>query len=368
MNLLILSSHGILEYDDLRLFTGLGYDVFMPGGYSRPDQPGETLRPAAPNAPYHPELVALCDEQRAKHEGQPTDFGIVDWAKADLHPDLVEWADVIMVNCFPYTWIAGQWDAIREKRVIWRTIGQSSPRLEHEMRPLTSEGLQIVRYSPAEKRAYERVGHFAGEDAMIRFAKDPADYGPWIGDDIVVGNVTQNLDIRGDHCGLEFWNAATNGLPVKLAGTGSERMGGIGELSWDGLRDYLRHIRAFLYMGTQPASYTLSLMEAMLAGVPVVSIGPEGMWMADLFEGHEIAENWALEPQTAKAELRNYLVSPEAAARDSAAMRRKGVELFGIDAIGRQWLRFLGNPVKVTAGHTTSAWPLTATITSGWAG
>src|SRR5439155_1356608 len=86
VKLVVLSSHGILEYDDLRLFSGLGYDVFMPGGYSDPSHPGETLRPAL-DVPGHPELVALCHEQRVKHEGQPTDFGVVDWAKADLHPD-----------------------------------------------------------------------------------------------------------------------------------------------------------------------------------------------------------------------------------------------------------------------------------------
>jgi hypothetical protein len=57
------------------------------------------------------------------------------------------------------------------------------------------------------------------------------------------------------------------------------------------MRDYLRRIRAYLYTGTQPASYTLGLIEAMMTGVPVVSIGPDHMtWQRDLFEGHEIAK------------------------------------------------------------------------------
>jgi hypothetical protein len=56
------------------------------------------------------------------------------------------------------------------------------------------------------------------------------------------------------------------------------------------MRDYLRRIRAYLYTGTQPASYTLGLIEAMMTGVPVVSIGPDHMtWQRDLFEGHELA-------------------------------------------------------------------------------
>ena len=346
MNLLILGSHGILEYDELRLFSDLGYDVFMPGGYSKPSEPGETLRPALPNAPYFPDLAALCHEQRVKHVGQPTDFGVVDWAKADLHPDLIEWADVIMVNCFPDTWIGNQWERIRHKRVIWRTIGQSSPRVEHFMRQFAQQGMEIVRYSPAERRAFEPIGVFAGEDAVIRFSKYPADYGPWIGDNAVVGNVTQNLDLRGDHCGLDFWTEATKGLPVQLAGTGSERLGGIGELSYPAMLDYLSHLRAYLYMGTQPASYTLGLMEAMLAAVPVVSIGPRDMWMPDLFEGHEIAGDWFDDPVKARTELSVYLNDRACAWADSEHSRDFAVELFSVENVGPQWLRFLGSPAR----------------------
>ncbi len=345
MNLLVLSSHSILEYDDLRLFSRLGYDVFMPGGYSDPSHPADSNRPAVPEAPHHPELDALCHEQRERHAAVPAGPGIIDWAKADLHPDLVDWADTIIVNCFPVEWIGPQWDRIREKRVIWRTIGQSSPWTEHEMSGY--EGLQVVRYSPAEKRAFSRTGAFAGEDAMIRFAKDPADYGPWIGDERVVGNVTQNLDTRGDHCGLSFWNEATAGLPVKLAGLGSERMGGTGRLSFEGITDYLRHIRVYLYMGTQPASYTLALMEALLTGTPTVSIGPADMWLPALFEGHELAPWMVDTAATAREVLPYFLTKPQdMAERESAVIREQAAATFGYDAIGPQWLDFLGAPVR----------------------
>lgn len=347
MNLLILSSHAILEYDDLRLFSDLGYDVFMPGAYSNPSEPGEnSIRPALPDAPYHPELNALCDEQRMKHGPEGLEMGIVDWAKADVHPDIVDWADVIMVNCFPDTWIGYQWEQIKHKRVIWRTIGQSNPHLEHEMRQY--KGLEIVRYSPAEKRAFEPLGVFAGEDAMIRFCKYPSDFGPWIGDNPVVGNVTQNLDVRGDHCGLDFWQQATEGLPVRLAGLGSERMGGLGLLSYQGMLDYLAHLRVYLYMGTQPASYTLGLMEAMLAGCPVVSIGPGDMWMPALFEGHELVDHGWDNPANAKADVEDHLSDLDYATRRSIAIRRRANTLFSPDVIGPQWLTYLGSPSRMT--------------------
>lgn len=347
MKLLLLSSHSILEYDDVRLFDHLGIEVFCPGGYSDPAHPGETLRPGLPDVPYHADLAALCHAQRVKHEGQEAGVGIIDWAKADLHPELIDWADVIMVNCFPAEWIGGQWERLRHKRVIWRTIGQSNPWLEHEMAQYRAQGLEVVRYSPAERRAFEQIpGGWAGEDAVIRFAKFPGDFAPWIGDDQNVGNITQNLDQRGDHCGLPFWQAATKGLPTKLAGLGSERLGGIGTLAYPAMLDYLRHLRVFLYMGTEPASYTLALMEVMLAGTPIVSVGPGGKWLPPLFEAHELVGRGFDDPLLAKGELAWLLGDDASAAAASAEMRARGVALFGAETIGAQWASYLGVPVR----------------------
>lgn len=341
MNILLLTAHDIAEYDDLRMLTDLGYDVFSIGSYSDPAVGGaRALRPTLPDAPYHPDLEALCVIQREAHAGQPTDNGIVDWAKADIHSDIIEWADVIIVHHFLDAWVIAQWQRLRHKRVIWRTCGQSNPLLEHEMRPLRAAGLQIVRYSPAEERGFG--DGFAGQDALIRFGKYPDDYGPWVGDALYVGNVTQNMDTRGEHCGYDQWLAGTDGLPIRPAGTGSERYGGHGELSYESMLDYLRHCRTYLYTGTQPASFTLGLTEAMMTGVPVVSIGPAGMWMPDLFEGHELTRIWSDDPAEVKRLLTMFLTDDDLAAVASAAMRERALELFDIAHVGPAWQRFLG--------------------------
>ena len=52
MNLLLLLAHSIAEYDDVRMFSDLGYDVFSIGAYTNPANPGDNLRPALPGAPY----------------------------------------------------------------------------------------------------------------------------------------------------------------------------------------------------------------------------------------------------------------------------------------------------------------------------
>jgi hypothetical protein len=305
VNILLLASHAVAEYDDLRMFTDLGYDCFAPGGYEVPSRSGEGIRPALPDAPHHPDFVEMCN-----------------------------------VHHFPERWIGAQWERIKGKRVIWRTCGQSNPDLEAYLSGFHPH-LQIVRYSPAERRYFEPRGKFAGQDALIRFGKYPSDYGPWDGSDVRVGNLTQDLIERGDACGLGFWLETTGGLPTLPAGKGSEAMGGLGVLSYEAMLDYLRSIRTYLYTGTRPASYTLGLIEAMLSGVPVVSIGARewgaGWGGEQLFEGEDIV---GVTPDATVA-LRTLLADRDIAAELGEKQRQDAIGLFGIDTIGAQWRAFL---------------------------
>ena len=343
MNILLLASHAVAEYDDLRMFSDLGYDVFAPGGYETPSRSGEGIRPALPDAPHHPELVAKLHETRDSFRSPPGPK--IDWAKAHLHGDIIDWADAIIVHHFPEQWIAGQWNRIGHKRVIWRTCGQSNPDLEDYLASFRPK-LQVVRYSPAERRYFEGIGHWAGQDALIRFGKYPDDYGPWDGGNVVVGNVTQHMKQRGDSTGYGAWLAATDGLAASPAGEGSEEMpGGLGKLDYYDMLDYLSGLRAYLYTGTTPASYTLGLIEAMLSGVPTLSIGTRD-WHgpADLFEGPEITQFWADGPEAAQISLRSLLEDRDRAEYVGRMARARAVHLFDVAKIGQQWVEFLGAP------------------------
>jgi hypothetical protein len=344
VNILLLASHAVAEYDDLRMFADLGYDVFVPGGYERPAQPTEPIRPALPNAPDHPDLAAACHAKRHEHAvaGDDTSWAI-DWAKADIPDDVLDWADTIIIHHFPERWIAGQWDRIKHKRVIWRTCGQSVPEVEEYMRVFTQKGLAVVRYSPMERLGFGQWGSFAGQDAVIRFGKYPDDWYGWTGERLVVGNVTQDLEKRGEAVGYHHWQRLTAGLPAQPAGAGSEEIGGLGPLSYDGLRAYLRSIRVYLYTGTVPASYTLALIEAMMTGTPVVCIsrfdfGPA----APLFEAPSLVTILG-DP---RAQLEDFLRNPEWAAVVSGHTRTAAIREFGIVRIGQQWREFLGSPSR----------------------
>ena len=360
MNILLLASHAVAEFDDLRMFTDLGFDCFAPGGYEVPSRSGEGIRPPLPDAPHHPELVDAINRVRAER-GEPGPA--IDWGKAALTDEVIDWADAIIVHHFPVQWIGGQWGRIKHKRVIWRTCGQSDPSTEAFMTQFTGShgglnpngGLQIVRYSPKEEYAFSRVNAatygittgWAGQDAVIRFGKYPTDYGPYIGDWEVIGNITQDMVERGDSVGLGFWNRFTTDwtgeLPTKPAGKGSEGLrGGIGQLSYPDMLDYLRHIRVYLYLGTKPASYTLGLIEAMLSGVPVVPVGlaATGLhdtWLADISEAKEICGVGEI----AYPDPGRYLNSLDLARAHGEAMRQRAIDLFDVATVGEQWREFL---------------------------
>jgi glycosyltransferase involved in cell wall biosynthesis len=167
-----------------------------------------------------------------------------------------------------------------------------------------------------------------------------------VGELAVVGNVTQDLARRGDACGLPFWEAATADLPTMPAGPGSDVLrGGVGALTYDGMRDYLRSVGAYLYTGTRPASYTLGLIEAAMTGVPVVAMGPGNFYPPELYEAHEIVPLSAERPEDAAKVLADLLADRPLAEAVSEQQRSLAVAMFGLDRAMGDWADFLGVPL-----------------------
>lgn len=351
-----MGSHAILDHDELKLLTSLGHDVFSLTGYITPSDPHEKKRGPVPEAKDHPELKAHVDALNT-----PDNLGA---AKERLPDAILDWAEVIICAAYEWKWLAPQWSRLRDKRVVWRTIGQSLEPNERLMAPLFEQGLEIVRYSPKERS----IPGFAGETTVIRFAKDPAEWQGWTGDwaaletpqGIVVGpdrgpehplvrrgvpfvtNFTQHLAQRGAATNYTFWQEAASGLPAVPAGPGSEAIDGLGTLAYEQMQAVLRGARCYLYTGTQPASYTLGLIEALMTGTPTVSIGPAWMEHPDLFEGHELAGMWTNEPARANIMLRDLLSSEALSRAVSKAQRAKAIDLFGIEGRMAEWSAFLG--------------------------
>lgn len=357
MNVVQALSHSIEAHDMLRLYARIGVNAFDIGGFIDPRSPHDDKRPAVPEMPFFPDLKAAVDA-----------IGSDDNLRAAQEhiPDAVlDWADVLVFHHYldrlyrDFDRIEAWMRAKSHRRVIVRTVGQSVAGNEADLAVAHRRGVEIVRYSPNEAS----IPNYAGADALIRFAKDPVDWSGWTGSEGYVGNVTQELRNRDPYTNYGFWRDATNGLPAVPAGPGSEAINGMGSLSYDAMREYLRGCRAYLYTGTQPASYTLGLIEAMMTGVPVVSITPQFMrifpYGPEMFEGAEIA-GWssALDghPRSdsqvianTQTMLRDLLADDDVARNASQRVRERAIELFSIDTVAPQWAAYLDVPLAVAA-------------------
>ncbi|HUV42303.1 MAG TPA: hypothetical protein VMY36_00085 [Patescibacteria group bacterium] len=331
MKLLYLSCHSVLEYDEVKLFTELGIDVFSHGAYTNPLKPGDPKRPSI-EAKFHQDLYNLS----------------ITHSKDDLHKDMIEWADVII--CMHIVdWLTKNWGKLRHKRVIYRSIGQSTLNVEEMLKPLRRDGLEVVRYSPREKT----IPGFVGEDAMIRFYKDPDEFKDWTGQEKRVLTIGQSMKSRKDFCGYEVFEKVTRGVPRLLVGPGNEGTKDISTALFDysALKRVLQNFRAYFYTGTFPASYTLNFIEALMTGIPIVALGPElgsspferGQDTYEIPDIIKNGENGFFSDDL--EELRKYidvLFNDYALAQKiGEAGRRTAIKFFAKEKIKKEWKEFL---------------------------
>lgn len=337
---LLCLSHSIEEHDQLRLLSSLGYEVASIGGYIDPANPHDPKRPALdiPCVSAVKEAVdrlGTADNLTSAQECIPE--GVLDWLGRDG----------IIVYHHYLDRLYGQWDHLADwrsggGRVVWRTVGQSVENNERDGARYRADGLEIVRYSPKERN----IPGYAGEDALIRFYKDADEWHGWTGEKPTVINITQHLKQRDPWTNYGYWQAATQGLSALALGPGSEEIGGLGQMPLDVMKQALQSARAYLYTGTQPASYTLGLLEALMTGIPVVSITPEYMQIfpygPHLFEGADLALLSYSDPQEARTSIRALLHDYELAERISQHQRHRAMLTFGMDVVGQAWSDFLG--------------------------
>jgi hypothetical protein len=341
MKILYLSCHSILEYDEVKLLHELGHEVFSPGAYVEPDNPGDaSLRPSIPGLSYDEDLLKQWHKLAGEHPGEDT--------KDYLTKEFVDNFDCVIVMHLP-RWIERNWDAIKHKRVIWRTIGQSIPTVEVQLAKYRKQGMQIVRYSPKETT----LDRYIGDDALIRFYKDPDEYGPWTGENKRVITFAQHMAKRNAACNYQFFENTTRPFERHLFGPGNEgKEWTSGKVPYEQLKREMCENRVYFYTGTHPASYTLNFMEAWMTGMPIVAIGNArgnapyfpGVY---LYEVGELIENGVTGfVSDQMTEIRKYitdLFNDDAMAQEiSKNARAQAIKVFGRDTIAPQWKEFLG--------------------------
>lgn len=345
MKILYLSCHEVLEYDEVKLLHELGHEVFSAGAYADNAKDGSPwsgfgLRPGIEgfevNEDWKEQYRRLCNQ----YPGEDV--------RLHLIKDFIDNFDCVIVMHIP-NWIIKNWNVMKHKRVIWRTIGQSISKQEQALAPYRQQGLEIVRYSPKERD----IPNFIGEDTIIRFYKDPNEYGPWNGNRRQLITIAQNMKERDAACNFTLFELVTRPFPRLLLGSSRGFLASwtTGKVSFDRLKRELCNNRVYFYTGTHPASYTLGFIEAWMTGIPIVAIG-ERYGNADYFPGHKLYEVHQLiqHGETGfvsdnPAELRDYcqqlLDDHDLATRIGSAGRAAAIELFGKEKIKLQWQAYL---------------------------
>lgn len=335
MKIQYISCHAVLEYDEVSLLTQLGHDVHANGCYRDPRGSYTLPRPGIPGAVLDIKFLELTGNT----------------PKTRLTPDMIEPYDVLLFmsgeNEQP---IIQNWPNIKHKRVIWRTIGQSTSATERAIAPLKAEGLQIVRYSPKEKN----IPNYAGEDALIRFYKDPSEFSGWNGQDVRPISFVQTLKGRGQFTHYDELIGSMFSFPgAMIYGTGNSDLGMFngGEVDYEHMKQLLRDNRVYVYAGTWPASYTLSVIEAMMTGIPVVAVSKkiahiQNLEQIDFYEVDEIIEDGVSgfvcnSVDQMRERIQQLLTDEQLAHRISEAGRARAIQFFGKDAIAQQWQTFL---------------------------
>lgn len=338
MRLLYLSCHSILEHDEVKLLTELGHYVFSPGAYLDPSVSPDGMRPALGSVKYDPDDIA------AFHAlGKPGKDN-----KELLTKEFVDRFDAVIVMHMP-KWIVLNWDAMRHKPVVWRTIGQSISPQERALAAYRADGLKIVRYSPRETT----IPNYIGQDAVIRFYKDPDEFDDWNGEEEQIITFAQNMKQRDANCNFSFFEQVTRPFSRGLYGPGNEDVPnfGHGKQPFPELQRLMRDSRCYFYTGTHPASYTLNFMEAWMTGIPIVAIGPKH-GNASYFPDHDLYEipdlikngiNGYISDDVKELQyyIRLLLDEPVLAKTISENGRKSAIKYFGKETVKNDWNSFL---------------------------
>jgi hypothetical protein len=155
----------------------------------------------------------------------------------------------------------------------------------------------------------------------------------WSGDlerGIVVVN---GIERRPRIAGLDLFLAARQRLPLDIAGMGSERFGGLGDVAYRDLHRRIAPYR-FLYSPMRYTSLPLAVIEAMTIGMPVVALATTEL--PTVIE-HGVTGYVSNDPEELFAAMERLLADRDHARRIGEAGRAVARERFGLDRFARDW-------------------------------
>jgi hypothetical protein len=145
--------------------------------------------------------------------------------------------------------------------------------------------------------------------------------------------ITNQLARRGRRLGADLFLQARAEVPLDLIGMEADALGGLGEIELAQLPAFAARYR-FLFSPIRYTSMGLSVIEAMMAGVPVVALATTEM--ATVIE-NGVSGYTDLDPATLVERMRDLLRNPALARQLGAGARRRALERFSIQRFCADW-------------------------------
>ena len=252
-DILYISCHSVLEYDELRLLTSLGHRVFSCGSYFNPEAPGEGIRPSL-RLHQDPDWINIFS--RTGCGGNPLILSKEFLSKFD-YIIAMHGHEFIFNNLKNFS---------RKNIVFWRGIGQSNSVIESRLRLLKKSGVRLIRYSPME----HRTKGFAGEDYLIRFYKKQKEFiGGAEREDsgfLCYNGIVQRSSFNDWNLSKDF---ILNGRFKIWGGSNEPISGSLGFLSPEEQLNLYKKYSKIFCLSSFPAPYTLGFIEAVMSDLEI---------------------------------------------------------------------------------------------------
>ena len=163
---------------------------------------------------------------------------------------------------------------------------------------------------------------------LIELGLSPDDYSGWSGEDAVILSVIHTWSERDWH--YPVYAAATEGLPTRHVD--HLNPGPEGPLTYPQILDQMRRCRVYYHDGEN--EYTVALLEAMMAGMPIVTYA---LPFVERHVQHEVNGFIGRTPDELRGYCQLLLNDAALAAKMGAASRRLALERYHEARWIRQW-------------------------------